>query len=443
VVHDVVIVGAGSAGCVLAERLSRHPDRSVLLLERGPGWPGTEVTDLYHLPVGADAARLGRTVGYPVRPDGSTVVRGNGIGGSAAVNGAYFLRWHRDDFRSWEHTLADIDAAYRDVESAMSVSAFRDDELTDTTHAFEQWFGPVAGGRSSVDAGRGPAGREGIDSRWPRVGVNRVRSNSIRDACGGRRVTSAEAILRPALDRSNLTVRIGAEVTALERSGDRVTGVRCGAEVIGCGEVVLCAGTLGTASLLFGSGFAAGSLRIDEHREILVHYQPTTPAECPVPLLPSVAHTESGVEIRCYGGDFADYIDGVPRVGPAMGVAAMSPATSGELRWDGIGLTVDLGAAPDLPARLGPELDQVRDMLHSAAFRGLVVPSSVRVDPVVRTSQHAFGSLPMGERTDRFGVVEGARGLRVVDGSILPVGGRSGPHATITMLAGLIGASAR
>jgi hypothetical protein len=191
--HDVVVVGAGSAGCVLAERLSRDPDRSVLLLERGPGWPYAEVTDLYHLPVGADAATVGRTVSYPVSPPDLAVVRGHGIGGSAAVNGAYFLRWHRDDFVSWEHPIADIEAAYAEVESVMSASPFADDELPDAARAFEQWWGALLPTRP-------------VGERWPAVGVNRIHSNSIRDAAGGRRVTTAEAFLRPALgSRSGAT----------------------------------------------------------------------------------------------------------------------------------------------------------------------------------------------------------------------------------------------
>ncbi len=422
--HDVVVVGAGSAGCVLAERLSRDPDRSVLLLERGPGWPYAEVTDLYHLPVGADAATVGRTVSYPVSPPDLAVVRGHGIGGSAAVNGAYFLRWHRDDFVSWEHPIADIEAAYAEVESVMSASPFADDELPDAARAFEQWWGALLPTRP-------------VGERWPAVGVNRIHSNSTCEAAGGRRVTTAEAFLRPALWRPNLTVRTSTTVTALESKGDRVLGVRCDTESIRCDEVVLCAGTLGTAAILFASGLATGPLRVVEHREMLVHYRLRHSPGRPTPLLPTVAHTASGCEIRCYGGDFADYIDGVPPLGPAIGVAAMSPGTPGTLVWDGATLTVDLGSAPDLPARLAPELDQVQDMLNSGDFRGIIEPGSVRVDPVVRTSQHASGSLPMGDRTDRFGALDGVHGLRIVDGSILPPGGRSGPHATTVMVAAL------
>ena len=116
----------------------------------------------------------------------------------------------------------------------------------------------------------------------------------------------------------------------------------------------------------------------------------------------------------------------------------MVPGTPGELTWDGRRLAVDLGTATQLPDRLRPELEQVRDMLASETFRGIVEPGSVRLAPVVRTSQHACGSLPMGDRTDASGNLDGVRGLRIIDGSVLPPGGRSGPHATTVMVAALL-----
>ena len=78
-------------------------------------------------------------------------------------------------------------------------------------------------------------------------------------------------------------------------------------------------------------------------------------------------------------------------------------------------------------------------MLASPVFNALVDAESIRIDPVLRTSQHAWGSMPMGDRTDWLGGVRGVRHLRIVDGSILPTSGRSGPHATTMMVAAVIG----
>lgn len=77
-------------------------------------------------------------------------------------------------------------------------------------------------------------------------------------------------------------------------------------------------------------------------------------------------------------------------------------------------------------------------MLADRRFAGLLDTGSVTVDDVVLTSQHAWGSMPMGEVTDVNGGVRGLHGLRVVDGSILPGPGSSGPHATLMMTASVI-----
>ncbi|AFA74654.1 putative oxidoreductase, glucose-methanol-choline family [Gordonia polyisoprenivorans VH2] len=430
---DVVIVGAGSAGSVLADTLSRDGTRSVLLLEQGSGWPDAAVRDLRTLPISASSG----FVTVHDAPPGQTVVRGRGLGGSSAINGGYFLRWHRDDFAGWPSGwgVDDVEAAYRELDDAdgpMSVHPFGEDDLGPAARAFERFWSTRVPVRDVTD-------------RWPIIGLNRVLGNNAHRL----RTTSAEAFLRPALARPNLVVRTGIRVHEILMAGRRATGLRetgSGGTDIACDEVILCAGTLGTAGILLRSipeviG-PSGVLVAGEHREVLVGYRRRSPDDLR-PLLPTVVHTDDGIEIRCYSDDFERYVTGSAGGSQAVGVCGMLQAGPARLtsasggsvrvRFDDLNESV---AAP-----LWATASDVVDMLASAEFDDVVVPDSISVDPVIRSSQHAFGSLPMGVRTDWLGGVVGVRGLRVVDGSILPSPGRSGPHATIMMTARRIGAA--
>ena len=418
---DVVIVGAGSAGSVLAERLSRHDQRSVLVLEQGPDdWPDAEALDLRRLPISEDEPFVTHHGGSP----DLSIVRGRGLGGSATVNGAYFMRWHRDDFDTWQGTwTADaIDEAYTELDATMAVHPYTDGELAPTARAFERYWGARCPTRP-------------LDEKWPVVGVNRVRSNSL----DGARRTSAEAYLRPHLTRPNLRVRTGARVDRLLMDGDDALGVVCNGREIHAGEVILCAGTLGTARVLIRSGIGGAQLQVHEHREVLVGYRLREQYRRG-PLLPTVVHTADGLEIRCYRDDFARYVSGMALSGPAVGIAAMRPGASGDVYLHGDAVGIRLGPpAADVRERLTRSARDVVAMLTSSVFGALVDAESIRVDPVLRTSQHAWGSMPMGDRTDWLGGVHGVRHLRIVDGSILPTAGRSGPHATTMMVAAVIG----
>ncbi|WP_035734740.1 mycofactocin system GMC family oxidoreductase MftG [Gordonia polyisoprenivorans] len=448
---DVVIVGAGSAGSVLADTLSRDGTRSVLLLEQGSGWPDAAVRDLRTLPISASSG----FVTVHDAPPGQTVVRGRGLGGSSAINGGYFLRWHRDDFAGWPTGwgVDDVERAYRELDETdgpMSVHPFGEDDLGPAARAFERFWSTRVPVRDVTD-------------RWPIIGLNRVLGNNelldnnavLGNSAHRLRTTSAEAFLRPALARPNLVVRTGIRVHEILMAGRRATGLRVtgsggtgsgGTDAdITCDEVILCAGTLGTAGILLRSipeviG-PSGVLVAGEHREVLVGYRRRSPDDLR-PLLPTVVHTDDGVEIRCYSDDFERYVTGSAGGSQAVGVCGMLQAGPARLmsasggsvrvRFDDLDESV---AAP-----LWASASDVVDMLASAEFDDVVEPDSISVDPVIRSSQHAFGSLPMGVRTDWLGGVVGVRGLRVVDGSILPSPGRSGPHATIMMMARRIGA---
>lgn len=392
---DTVVVGAGTAGCLVAARLS-SAGRSVLLLEQGPiEAPGPEVTALRRLPFD-DAERV---LTLPERRN-RAVVRGRGLGGSAAINGGYFLRGEAGDFAGWPQwwTSQRIDRGYAGVEELLSVEPFGDAELGDVPRAFEEYW----------------AGDPGLI---------RVRSNR-RD---GRRVTAASVLP----DRGELLQVRRATVGEVLIRGARVTGVRTGAGVLSAGEVIVCAGTLGTAALLARSGVPGTAvLPIREHAERIVRFRPRSQVWAPA-LLQSVVHTD-GLEIRCYGDDFAGFIPGLAPQGVPIGIADLArPLHGGHA-----GGIVDLGEprAESLRA-LDRGTARVVDMLASPAFADLVEPGSVAVDPVLGTSQHAYGTLPIGTATDRLGAVRDIDGLRVVDGSLLPGPLSAGPHAAVAMTA--------
>ncbi|AVM01555.1 mycofactocin system GMC family oxidoreductase MftG [Gordonia iterans] len=430
---DVAVVGAGTAGCIVAARLA-GAGRSVLLLEDGPAaLPGPEVTSLAQLPVGGAGDRVVRCPEVRGRP----VVRGRGLGGSSCVNGGYFLRAHPDDFARWPAwwTPSRIADAYDALDGGdpggglLSVTPFDDDELGDVPRAFENYWGARLGAAS--------------DGVWPRPGLVRVRSNRV----DGRRLSTAEALLlgpervhAPGRAggvgrRPGLTIRGGSWVESLVHDGRRVTGVRAGGTAIAAGEVILCAGALGTAALLQRSGLLAPmgvrALIPREHAERVVRFTPRREVAAPA-LLQSVVHTDAGIEIRCYGDDFARFIGGLEPRGVPIGVSDMAHPARGSV----VGTELDLGEPDEVSAaRMSSAVDAVVDMLDSPEFCGLVVPGSISVDSVTGMSQHASGTLPLGSVVDHLGGALGVSGLRVVDGSVVPGGLRSGPHATIAMAA--------
>ncbi|MCK0438422.1 mycofactocin system GMC family oxidoreductase MftG [Gordonia alkaliphila] len=417
---DVVVVGAGTAGAIVAGRLAAAGDRSVLLVERGPGrLPDPSITALTRLPLD-DPERSAPVAEIRRRP----VVRGRGLGGSAAINGGYFLRPHLVDLDEWPSwwTTERCAAAFTALDGgdvgggAMSVSSFADDELGDVAAAFEQYWTPRLG----------PPTR----GAWSRPGLVRVRSN--RRA--GRRFTAADAFLSS--PTPGLTVLGETTVAEIVHDGRRAHGVRIGGETVAAGEVILAAGTLGTADLLLRSGVlhALGLPRLPthEHAERLVRFTPRRSLRAPA-LLQSVVHTDDGLEIRCYSGDFARFLGGHAERGVPIGVTDMLEPTRGAV--DQVGL--DLGApTPESLARMDRGAAQVAQMLAAAEFAELVVPGSIEIDPTIGMSQHATGTLPLGgPDVDHLGSFRALRGLRVVDGSVLPGPVHSGPHATNAMVA--------
>jgi choline dehydrogenase len=247
---DFLIVGAGSAGCVLAHRLSADPRRRVVLLEAGP----RDRSLWIHLPIG-----YGKTMFHPVYnwgfhtdPDPGMNnrrvywPRGRGLGGSSSINGLIVVHGQPQDYDAWE-AQGNAGWGWKDVEpyfrkSRMETSAIR--EPHELIEAIIAGAGEL--GIPRVEDFNGPS-QEG-------VGYYRLFTKN------GWRSSSATAYLREAERRPNLEVRTGAHVGKVLFEGRRAVGVQYGQEKVYADEVILSAGALQSPQLLQLSGVGPASL---------------------------------------------------------------------------------------------------------------------------------------------------------------------------------------
>ena len=262
--YDYVIAGAGSAGCVMANRLSADPSKKVLLLEAG----GRDNWIWFHIPVGYLFA-IGnprsdwmlRTEPVPGLNDRSLAYpRGKALGGSSAINAMIYMRGQAGDYDHWRQ-LGLAGWGWDDVKPLFRKQL--DHFLADSEHHGKggEWRVEYPRLRWDItDAFREAAAQAGI----PNTDDFNTGDN---EGCGyfhvnqkmGRRWSAARGFLKPVMNRGNLRVETGCLVEKIEFDGRRATGIRFRqngeSKSARCrGEVILCAGAIGSVQILMLSG---------------------------------------------------------------------------------------------------------------------------------------------------------------------------------------------
>lgn len=267
--YDYVIVGAGSAGCVMANRLSADPSNRVLLLEAG----GNDNWIWFHIPVGylfaignpradwmfkteVEPGLNGRSLIYP---------RGKVLGGSSSINAMVSMRGQAADYDHWR----DLGLAGWGWDDVLPLFKQMEDHFLGRSELHG------VGGEMRVEAPRVSwQVLDAVASAAEQMGVPKIPDFNCGDNEGvsafhvnqrqGVRVSAAGAFLKPVMERANLRVETGVMVEKITFEGDRATGLQVRqngrqTQVKVAGEIILCAGAIGSPQILQLSGVGPGA----------------------------------------------------------------------------------------------------------------------------------------------------------------------------------------
>jgi choline dehydrogenase len=283
--YDYVIVGGGSAGCALANRLSADPGTSVLVLEAGRS--DYKIDPFIHMPAALPFPIGSRFYDWKYETDpepelgGRRVfhARGKVLGGSSSINGMIFQRGNPLDYERWA-----AEPGMKEWDYLHCLPYFK--RMESCLAGADDW----RGGDGPLKLERGPATnplfdaffQATVEAGYPLTDdVNGYRQEGFarfdRNVYRGRRLSAARAYLHPVRHRKNLTVRTLTLVTRVRFDGKRAVGVDYERarrrHSVDAGEVILCGGAINTPQLMQLSGVGDESL-LRQHGIDVVHHLP-------------------------------------------------------------------------------------------------------------------------------------------------------------------------
>ena len=262
--HKYIIVGAGSAGCVLANKLSADPNNSVLLIEAGPmdNYPTIK------MPLGASSLFKNKKYGwgYETEPEPNlnnrsiNWPRGKTLGGSSSINGMLYIRGQSEDYEAWENS-GNRGWGYRDLIKQF-INLENNQNHEDQYHGS---FGPlwVETYQSSLEASRvfmNACKESGIKENRDFNGADQEGFGTYQvNIKNGQRFSAADAFLKPILSRSNLELITNTLVLKIIINNKKAVGVkiknRQGTNVVTAdSEIILCGGAINSPQILMLSG---------------------------------------------------------------------------------------------------------------------------------------------------------------------------------------------